>query len=147
METVLRWADRVQLAGARRRIPVTCQVAHLLLIDGGRDPARQQLSAEGGLPFLGAYTDLILDKAANDTAAEFIREKLHEVVRDPETARKLSPDQVAGCKRLCVDTGYWATFNEPHVHLVDLRNHGASPHAPARVDGVFPAGLDVVTSR
>jgi cation diffusion facilitator CzcD-associated flavoprotein CzcO len=75
----------------------------------------------GGLPFLGAFTDLLLDKEANDTAAEFVREKLHEIVRDPDTARKLTPDTVVGCKRLCVDTGYWATFNQPHVHLVDLR--------------------------
>jgi cation diffusion facilitator CzcD-associated flavoprotein CzcO len=75
----------------------------------------------GGLPFLGAFNDLLLDKTANDTAAEFVREKLHEIVRDPDVARKLTPDQVVGCKRLCVDTGYWDTFNKPHVHLVDLR--------------------------
>jgi cyclohexanone monooxygenase len=77
--------------------------------------------ARGGLQFMGAFTDLVLDKAANDTAAEFVREKLHEIVRDPDTARRLSPDQVIGCKRLCVDTGYWETFNKPHVRLVDLR--------------------------
>lgn len=77
--------------------------------------------ASGGLAFLGAYTDLILDKAANDTAAEFVRGKLAEIVEDPEMVRKLTPDQVVGCKRLCVDTGYWATFNKDHVHLVDLR--------------------------
>ena len=75
----------------------------------------------GGLPFLGAFNDLLLDKTANDTAAEFVREKLHEIVRDPDVARKLTPDQVVGCKRLCVDSGYWDTFNKPHVHLVDLR--------------------------
>jgi cyclohexanone monooxygenase len=88
---------------------------------------------QGGLPFLGAYTDLILDKAANDTAAEFVREKLHEIVRDPDIARKLTPDQVVGCKRLCVDTGYWATFNHPHVHLVDLRE---SP-----IEAITPTGI------
>ena len=31
------------------------------------------------------------------------------------------PDTVVGCKRMCVDTGYYATFNRPNVHLVDLR--------------------------
>ena len=87
----------------------------------------------GGLPFLGAFTDLLLDKSANDTAAEFVREKLHEIVRDPDTARKLTPDQVVGCKRLCVDTGYWDTFNEPHVHLVDLRE---SP-----IEAITPTGI------
>jgi cyclohexanone monooxygenase len=76
----------------------------------------------GGLPFLSAYTDLLLDPAANELAAEFIREKIREVVEDPEVAERLIPDQVVGCKRLCVDTGYYATFNRPNVRLVDLRD-------------------------
>jgi len=42
-------------------------------------------------------------------------------VRDPETARRLSPDSVIGCKRLCVDTDYYETFNRPKVSLIDLR--------------------------
>ena len=71
-------------------------------------------------------------RPANDTAAEFVREKLHEIVRDPDTARKLTPDTVVGCKRLCVDTGYWDTFNKPHVHLVDLRE---SP-----IEAITPTG-------
>ena len=25
-----------------------------------------------------------------------------------------------GCKRLCVDTGYYETYNLPHVRLVDV---------------------------
>jgi cyclohexanone monooxygenase len=40
---------------------------------------------------------------------------------DPAVAQKLLPSQVIGCKRLCVDTGYYATFNRPNVTLVDLR--------------------------
>ena len=77
--------------------------------------------AHGGLPFLGAFTDLLLDPAANDEAAEFVREKIREKVQDPEVARKLQPDQVIGCKRLCVDIGYYETYNRPNVRLVDLR--------------------------
>jgi cyclohexanone monooxygenase len=88
----------------------------------------------GGLPFIGAFNDLLLDKPANDTAAEFIREKLHEIVQDPDTARRLTPDTVVGCKRLCVDTGYWATYNRPNVHLVDLRE---SP-----IVGITPTGIE-----
>ena len=34
------------------------------------------------------------------------------------------PSNTIGCKRLCVDTDYYATFNQPHVHLVDV---SASP--------------------
>src|SRR4051794_23164488 len=72
----------------------------------------------GGLPFLGAFNDLLLDQEANQTAAQFIRERINEIVEDPEVARKLTPQQVVGCKRLCVDTGYYETFNRPTVHLV-----------------------------
>jgi cyclohexanone monooxygenase len=76
--------------------------------------------ARGGLPFLGAYGDLLFDKAANDTIADFARAKIRAIVRDPEVAQRLCPDNVFGCKRLCVDTGYYQTYNQPHVKLVDV---------------------------
>jgi cyclohexanone monooxygenase len=74
----------------------------------------------GGLTFLASYGDLLANKEANDTAAEFVRRKIHETVRDPETARKLTPNQVLGCKRLCADTNYFETYNLEHVELVDV---------------------------
>ena len=76
---------------------------------------------DGGLPFLGAFADLLFDPKANDTAADFVRDQIRAIVNDPHTAEILCPDQVIGCKRMCVDTGYYETFNLPHVHLVDLR--------------------------
>jgi len=33
------------------------------------------------------------------------------------------PKNVFGCKRLCVDTGYYETFNRDNVKLVDLNEH------------------------
>jgi len=45
---------------------------------------------KGGLQFRAAFRDLLTDKAANDTAAEFIRQKIREVVKDPATAAKLA---------------------------------------------------------
>ena len=48
---------------------------------------------------------------ANDTAAEFVRAKIREIVKDPDVADRLSPKTVIGCKRLCVDSGYFETFN------------------------------------
>jgi cyclohexanone monooxygenase len=74
----------------------------------------------GGLPFLGAFGDLLFEKAANDTIADFARAKIRGIVRDPVTADLLCPDNVFGCKRLCVDTGYFETYNLPHVKLVDV---------------------------
>jgi cyclohexanone monooxygenase len=74
----------------------------------------------GGLPFLGAFGDLLFEKAANDTIADFARDKIRGIVDDPATAELLCPNNVFGCKRLCVDTGYYATYNLPHVKLVDV---------------------------
>lgn len=76
--------------------------------------------SRGGLPFLGAFGDLLFEKSANDTIAEFARDKIRSVVDDPETAELLCPDNVFGCKRLCVDTDYYQTYNLPHVNLVDI---------------------------
>jgi len=76
--------------------------------------------ARGGLPFLGAFGDLLFEKEANDTIADFAREKIRAAVKDPATAELLCPDNVFGCKRLCVDTGYYETYNLPHVKLVDV---------------------------
>ncbi len=74
----------------------------------------------GGLPFLGTFGDLLFEKKANDTIADFAREKIRSIVNDPVTAELLCPDNVFGCKRLCVDTNYYATYNLPHVKLVDV---------------------------
>ncbi len=77
--------------------------------------------AIGGFALLGAYNDLIMDTDANATAAEFVREKIRGIVNDPQVAEKLAPKSFPiGSKRLCVDTGYYATFNRDNVSLVDL---------------------------
>jgi cation diffusion facilitator CzcD-associated flavoprotein CzcO len=40
------------------------------------------------------------------------------VVKDPETARKLTPDYTIGCKRVLVSDDYFPAFNRSNVHLV-----------------------------
>jgi cyclohexanone monooxygenase len=91
--------------------------------DNARRAQFEQRWMKGGLTFMLAYNNLLLDKAANDTAAGFVREKIAEIVRDPETAKKLKPDNhPIGSKRICVDTDYYATFNRPNVTLVDIRS-------------------------
>jgi cyclohexanone monooxygenase len=85
-----------------------------------RDKQYEEAWARGGLPFLGSYGDLLFEKAANDTIADFARRKIRAIVKDPITADLLCPDNVFGCKRLCVDTGYFETYNLPHVKLVDV---------------------------
>ena len=51
----------------------------------------------------------------------------------------LTPRNIIGCKRLCVDTGYWATFNRPNVTLVDIRDQPIERILP---DGVRARGKD-----
>jgi cyclohexanone monooxygenase len=85
-----------------------------------RERQYEEAWARGGLPFLGSYGDLLFEKAANDTIADFARRKIRSIVKDLETADLLCPDNVFGCKRLCVDTGYFETYNLPHVRLVDV---------------------------
>jgi cation diffusion facilitator CzcD-associated flavoprotein CzcO len=73
-------------------------------------------------PILGAYTDLLVSEEANETACAYVRDKIRAIVRDPATAEALCPrDYPIGAKRLCLDSGYYETFNLPHVRLVDLR--------------------------
>jgi cation diffusion facilitator CzcD-associated flavoprotein CzcO len=111
--------------------------------------------AHGGLPFLGAYNDILLNPDANVEAAEFVRERIREKVTDPDVAERLAPDQVIGCKRLCVDTGYYETFNRPNVLLVDLNESPIERITPGGVlttSGeheldclIFATGFDAMT--
>lgn len=90
------------------------------------DEARQQRYEEawikGGLRFRASYRDLLQSKDANDTASEFIREKIRQVVKDPITAEKLVPkDHPFASKRPPIDTNYFETFNRENVSLVDVK--------------------------
>jgi cyclohexanone monooxygenase len=72
---------------------------------------------------MAAYNDLALNQASNDTAADFVRARIREIVKDPAVAELLCPkDYPIGTKRICVDTNYFATFNRPNVTLVDVRH-------------------------
>lgn len=93
----------------------------------GTDPdeVRAELEArweKGGANFAYAFADFILDLDANAIAAEFVRDKIREIVDDPDTAEALCPkDYPIFCKRICVDTDYFATYNRDNVALVNLR--------------------------
>ncbi|MGH9083990.1 MAG: flavin-containing monooxygenase, partial [Acidimicrobiales bacterium] len=128
----LRAANRLTASAFGARQPRN-DVSALAVSAEEREAEYERRWKVGGLTFLGAYNDLLLDEAANATAREFVIGKLREIVRDPDVAAKLVPDQVVGCKRLCVDSGYWATFNRPNVTLVDLRE---SP-----IEAITPEGI------
>jgi cyclohexanone monooxygenase len=104
-----------------------------------RERQYEEAWERGGLPFLGAFGDLLFEKAANDTIAEFARRKIRGIVKDPATAELLCPDNVFGCKRLCVDTGYFETYNLPHVKLVDASK---TPIERFTADGIEVNGVE-----
>jgi cation diffusion facilitator CzcD-associated flavoprotein CzcO len=103
-----------------------------------------------------SYTDLLYDKAANDTAAEFIRNKIRSIVKDPETAEALCPkDHPFSTKRPCLDSGYFETYNRDNVKLVDLRKSPLEAITPTGIRTssdefefdaiVFATGFDAMT--
>jgi cation diffusion facilitator CzcD-associated flavoprotein CzcO/acetyl esterase/lipase len=68
------------------------------------------------------WADQGVDVDGNALLAELFREKIREIVKDPETAAALTPhDHPFGAKRPCLDTNYYATYNRPNVTLVNLR--------------------------
>ena len=109
----------------------------------------------GGFAFMGAFNDLGLNKASNDIAAEFVRERIRDIVDDPEVAETLAPHNVIGCKRICLDTNYFETYNLPHVKLVDINkdpierlNANGVKTAASQYDFdvvVFATGFDAMT--
>jgi len=71
--------------------------------------------------FLGAFNDILTNQASNDTMAEFVRNKIRSIVEDPVTAEILCPKtHPIGTKRICIDNGYYQTFNRDNVDLVDI---------------------------
>lgn len=111
----------------------------------------------GGLFTLSTvFSDLGTNKAANDTVSDFIRGKIAEIVDDPDVAAKLSPTTYPyGTKRPCLDDNYYAVYNQPHVHLVDLQSDpittitetGVETSAGAvEIDAlVYATGFDAMT--
>ena len=100
-----------------------------------RQETYEALWEKGGFSFLhGSYKDIATDRRANDTAAEFIRAKIREIVNDPETVEKLLPtDHPLGSKRSLIDTNYFETYNRDNVELVDIR------HSP--IEEITPSGV------
>ena len=127
-----RARNRLRRTGFGCELPVSTESA-LAASAEEREALFEERWRYGGFSLLGAYADLMTDLHANELAAEFVRNKIRQTVRDPSTAALLSPRQPIGCKRLCVDSGYYETFNRPNVQLVDVSEHP--------IDAVTTSGL------
>ena len=111
---------------------------------------------KGGVNFVHSFNDLMVDQRSNDTIAEFVRAKIRATVKDPEVAESLCPkDHPLGSKRICVDTGYYETYNRDNVELVDLKRTPIREVSPTGVHAgdahheldvlVCATGFDAVT--
>ena len=99
--------------------------------------------------------DSSLSRTANDDVSNFIRAKIGEIVDDPAIAQLLQPEHIYACKRPCLDTNYFATYNRPNVTLVDVSQTGVEAITPKGIvaDGVeheldcivFATGFDAFT--
>jgi cation diffusion facilitator CzcD-associated flavoprotein CzcO len=128
------WRRRARHSAAG--FPYTASITSALEVsEAERRAAYEAAWGAGGFTFLsGTFRDVALDEEANKTAADFVRAKIDEIVRDPETAEMLKPrDFPIGTKRLPLDTNYYETFNRPNVTLVDLKR--------TPIEEITPAGI------
>ncbi|MGJ7505273.1 MULTISPECIES: flavin-containing monooxygenase [unclassified Variovorax] len=102
----------------------------------------------------GTFCDIATNPEANEAAAAFIRSKIKEIVKDPQTARKLTPTGLYAKRPLC-NEGYYETYNRDNVELVSIAENRIEKITPAGVrtaDGVehkldvlvFATGFDAV---
>ncbi len=129
-----------------------------LSVDDEARAARFERAWDSGTLYgmVAAFTDLLVDRDANDTAAEFVRARIRETVADPEVADRLSPrNHPFGTKRPCLDTDYYATYNRDDVTLVDVRSTPIVSITPTGIRTttgaydldviVFATGFDAMT--
>jgi cyclohexanone monooxygenase len=93
----------------------------------------------GGLPFLGAFNDILFDDEANRECIAYWRSRIDEIIDDPKIAELLTPDEEFGCKRLCSGTGFYEMFNRDNVSLVDVKKNGIERFTP---NGLRAEGID-----
>jgi cation diffusion facilitator CzcD-associated flavoprotein CzcO len=162
----VREARKQDYAGIRERIRNSVFGFELTLLEKGAlestdeeiDAVLQPRWDEGGFGiWLGSYVDMFYVDEANAKVRRFLHDKIREKVHDPETAELLIPRGYPfGCKRNPLDSGYYETFNLPHVHLVDVKSNPIAAITPAGVrleDGseyeldaiVYATGFDAMT--
>ncbi|WP_169077092.1 flavin-containing monooxygenase [Microcella alkalica] len=102
----------------------------------------------------GTFNDIAISEEANEAAADFIRRKIKETVKDPETARLLTPTLPYAKRPLC-NHNYYDVYNQENVKLVSIKENPIveiTPKGVRTADGVeheldvlvFATGFDAV---
>lgn len=146
--------DRQQAAFSAADFDISYTVVGADLDEAERQAILERRWREGGLGFGAAFSDQMLNRDVNNSVAEFVRDKIRATVKDPKTAELLCPTNTIGAKRLCVDIGYFETYNLPHVTLVDVSENPVSIAPEGVVSGdrtypvdaiVYATGFDAMT--
>ena len=83
----------------------------------------EQAWEDGGLNVTAAFIDNLRNIDTNHEVAEFVRERIRGIVKDPKTAELLCPtDHPISSRRICLDSDYFETYNRDNVSLVDVRS-------------------------
>ncbi|HKH51706.1 MAG TPA: alpha/beta hydrolase fold domain-containing protein [Mycobacterium sp.] len=153
-EAEYRSAARMSAGG------IPTERSQTLTFSVSEDERRQRFERAWGLGLLfeaiNVYADVLSNPAANHEFAEFFRNKIRSIVNDRQTASDLCPtDYPIGTKRPCLDTDYYATYNLPHVRLVNVRKHPIRQITKSGIDTtdesievdaiIFATGFDAVT--
>jgi cation diffusion facilitator CzcD-associated flavoprotein CzcO len=162
----VRRARKEDYAGIRERIQNSPFGFELTLLEkGALESSDEEIERElmarwehGGFGiWLGAYVDVFFTDEANAKVRKFMQDRIREKVDDPATAELLTPKGYPfGVKRIPLDSGYFETFNLPHVHLVDVRSDPIAAITPSgvRLEGgaeyevdaiVYATGFDAMT--
>ena len=105
---------------------------------GARSASSRRAGSSGGLQPPAARSPTCSSDAEANEHARRVRARARSArsCSDPEVAELLLPrDYPLGTKRLCVDTGYYETYNRDNVTLVDLREHADRGDHAARACG------------
>ena len=83
-----------------------------------------------------------------------IRRYITKVVKEPDTADRLTPKYPLGCKRITPSSSYLQTFNKENVHLVTEKIEGITKRGISTTDGkhrdldviIYATGFDLIKS-
>jgi cation diffusion facilitator CzcD-associated flavoprotein CzcO len=110
----------------------------------------------GGFRFLfQTFADILVDERSNAIAAEFVRNKIRAIVKDPVTAELLVPKYPIALKRPPLGNFFYEAFNLPNVSLVDVSKNAIKEITPKGLSTgvehhdldilIFAMGFDAVT--
>ncbi len=106
--------------------------------------------------WIGNFRDTLIDANANALLTEFIKKKIRQRVKDPETAEKLIPTNHGfGMRRVPLETNYYEVYNQDNVELVSLLETPITRITPKGVQVgdreveldilIYATGFDAVT--